>query len=442
MLAPLVTLSFAVGLAQAAVPTPGDMRHSVAPLVDRVKGSVVTIQSTKVVRRMVREDVWGELFGMAPRARRETQQGLGSGFLIDRNGTVLTNNHVIAGAEELRVVLADGRVLDATLVGADPDTDVAVVQIRRPPADLRPVALGDSERVRVGDYVLAIGNPLGLGQTVTMGIVSAKNRVLDGRLIELEDFIQTDAAINQGNSGGPLFNFEGEVVGVNSAILNPAMAMNVGFAIPINLARQVATQLQKTGRASRGYLGAITLDLTPELARSLGVPFGGGAVVQEVISRSPAEQAGLRPNDVIVEIAGRRIDGRRRLGQVIAAQAPGTNVSIVYLRRGARLEGQAELTENVALSGTQVFGVYVKQLTGREQEELGLSTPAFRVMGVDPRSQAGPYLREGDLIIGIDRQLGVSLERLRAVEAKLKRGGESRLIISRGGYPFALRLTG
>src|SRR4029079_2992725 len=206
-------------------------------------GSVVTIQSTKIIRRAVREEPMTqflrERFGMGgQQPRNETQQGLGSGFVIDKRGIVLTNNHVVAGADEVKVLLSDGRSFDAKVEGSDPATDVAVVRIAKPPGYLKPVIIGDSDKVRVGDYVLAIGNPLGLGQTVTMGIVSAKNRVIGEKLGDIdpryEDFIQTDAAINQGNSGGPLFNFRGEVIAINAAIINPGVAMNVGFAIPIN----------------------------------------------------------------------------------------------------------------------------------------------------------------------------------------------------------------
>ncbi|HEY8924949.1 MAG TPA: trypsin-like peptidase domain-containing protein, partial [Polyangia bacterium] len=252
------------GPATVDVPAPTQMRDSVAPLVDQVKASVVTILSTKIIRRMAREDPWSamlrEQFGLGgPQMTQERAQSLGSGFILDASGVVLTNNHVVAGADEVVVKLADERKLAARVVGSDPATDVAVVKIDQPPANLSAVTLGDSEKLRVGDYVLAIGNPLGLGQTVTMGIVSAKNRAIGEKLGDLDpryqDFIQTDAAINQGNSGGPLFNFRGQVVGINSAIINPGVAMNVGFAIPINLARQIADQIRQTGTVARGYLG-------------------------------------------------------------------------------------------------------------------------------------------------------------------------------------------
>jgi Do/DeqQ family serine protease len=440
----LVVAGASQGRAQA-LPTPLDMRASVAPLVDRVKGSVVMIQSVKVIRRAVREDAWTqflrESMGLQAPTRRETQQGLGSGFIVDGAGMVLTNNHVVAGAEDVRVVLMDGRSLDAIVAGADPDTDVAVVKIKRPPPNLSAVQLGDSERVRVGDYVLAIGNPLGLGQTVTMGIVSAKNRLLGGSIIDYEDFIQTDAAINQGNSGGPLFNFDGQVIGVNSAILNPAVAMNVGFAIPINLAMQIARQLLTTGQVRRGLLGVTTDDLPEELARQLGI--ASGAIVNHVEPGGPADRAGLRANDVIVEIAGRRVDNKARVKQVIAARAPGDAVTIAFLRGGRRSEARAVLADNptIASSGTKVLGMWVRELSARERSELGLREQytAFRVLMVEPRGFASGALAANDVIIAIDRK-GVTLAALEQLEQRLRRGGTGRLIIQRGGEPFMVEL--
>src|SRR5688500_11478651 len=296
-------------LAQSPVATPTDVGRSVAPLVDQVKETAVTIRSIKNIPRARRSDPFGDLMrqglGMGPEPPRQEQQGLGSGFIVDAQGTIYTNNHVVAGADEVQVVTSDGRVLPAKVQGRDPATDVAVIRLTKPPGNLKVARLGNSEKVRVGDYVLAIGNPLGLGQTVTMGIVSAKNRTIDA-LIDLSDFIQTDAAINQGNSGGPLFNFNGEVVGINSAILNPARAMNVGFAIPINLARGIAEQITKTGRVGRGFLGIVSEPFTPERAKQMRVEFEPGALVNSVAPGTPAAAAGIKPNDVVVEVAGRR----------------------------------------------------------------------------------------------------------------------------------------
>jgi len=445
----LASLSFvfAVALTSAqAAPTPSDMGASVAPLVDRVKGSVVTIQSMKVIPRVMREDpftqYFRERFGMgdAP-SRRETQMGLGSGFVINKAGIILTNNHVVAGADEVWVQLGDERRFEARVVGSDPATDVAVIKLNRSPGDLKSAALGNSEQVRVGDYVLAIGNPLGMGQTVTMGIVSAKNRMMGGRITQLEDFIQTDAAINQGNSGGPLFNFRGEVIGINSAIINPAAAMNVGFAIPINLARQIAEQIQRSGSVARGYLGVGTEDLTPDKAKRIGIPFEPGALVNVVQPGSPAEAAGLRPNDVIVEIAGRRAEGSGGLQRIVQARAPGENVAVVFLRGGRRATAQVHLTENADLRGAQVLGMQVVPLNSSEAQDLGAA--GLKVVSVDRRSPASGSLQPGDVITHVvlgTQAKPATAALLKQLEQKLARGGGGRLVIVRDGYQLVLTL--
>jgi serine protease Do len=429
----------------AQVPTPVDLGHSVAPLVDGVKDQVVTIRSLKFIPRAVREDPMSEFLrermGQPPRMRRETQQGLGSGFIIDGKGIILTNNHVVAGANEVQVVTGDGRVLDARVVGSDPSTDVAVVALTKSPGGLKVARLGNSDKVRVGDYVLAIGNPLGLGQTVTMGIVSAKNRSLEGKLVELADFIQTDAAINQGNSGGPLFNFSGEVIGINSAILNPAMAMNVGFAIPINLARNIAEQIIKTGKVGRGFLGVSTMALTPDLARKVGIPFEPGALVNRVEPKSPAAGAGLKPNDIIVEVAGRPVDGDGGLKQAVASRRPGETVPVVVVRGGKRLTLSAALVENVFLRGEDVLGMRVQRLAPQDSLALGIPQDSgVRVIDVDPRGPVSGSLQEGDVIalIAAPKKSSATVESLRALEQRLAHGGHGQLVIVRDGEPFAL----
>ena len=435
------------------VPAPTEMRDSVAPLVDAVKSSVVTILSTKIIRRVSREDPWSamlrEQFGLGggPRVTQERSQSLGSGFILDVSGVVLTNNHVVAGADEVVVRLSDDRQLAARVVGSDPATDVAVVKIDKPPANLSAVKLGNSDRLRVGDYVVAIGNPLGLGQTVTMGIVSAKNRAIGDKLADLDpryqDFIQTDAAINQGNSGGPLFNFRGEVVGINSAIINPGVAMNVGFAIPINLARQIADQIRQTGTVARGYLGVGGEDFTPERAAELKVPFTPGALVNVVGPGTPAEAAGLRPNDVITEIGGRPIDSYRRLPVVVAALRPGEKAVVVFQRAGRRMETPVTIGSQIVAAGaTHIFlGVDVRALDAREQRALGLGAgQGLAVTAVDPRGPASGVLEEGDLLLQVDGQ-PVTLDRLRGLEGRLGRGGpRSLLIIQRGSTRFGIQL--
>jgi serine protease Do len=432
-------------LAQAA-PTPTDMGTSVAPLVDRVKGSVVTIQSTKVIPRVVSEDPMMQFFrdrfglGGAP-ARREPERSLGSGFVVSKAGIILTNNHVVAGADEVWVQLPDERRLEARVVGNDPSTDVAVIKLKVPPPDLRPVQIGNSDQVRVGDYVLAIGNPLGLGQTVTMGIVSAKNRMLGGRITQYEDFIQTDAAINQGNSGGPLFNFKGEVIGINSAILNPAVAMNVGFAIPINLARRIAEQIQHSGSVARGYLGVGTEDVSPDKAARVGIPFQPGALVNFVTPDSPAAAVGLRPNDVIVEVAGRRIDGSATLQRVVQSHAPKDWVEIVYLRGGRKVATKIQVAENEALAGAHVLGMQLAPLSQSEAADIGV--PGLKVVSVDRRSPTSGYFQAGDIIthVVVGQQAKVATSALlKQLEQRLARGSGGQLVIVRDGYQLILTL--
>jgi Do/DeqQ family serine protease len=427
---------------------------SVAPLVDRVKGAVVTIQSTKIIRRVAVEDPWNrmlrEQFGLGgpPQGTRERQEALGSGFIVDKAGLILTNNHVVAGADEVLVKLGDNRELSARVLGSDPATDVAVVKLEKPPKDLQAATLGDSDRVRVGDYVLAIGNPLGLGQTVTMGIVSAKNRVIGEKLGDVdpryEDFIQTDAAINQGNSGGPLYNFRGEVIAINSAIINPGVAMNVGFAIPINLARQIADQIRRSGKVARGYLGVGGEDFTLERAEEMHVPYAPGALINVVGRGSPAEAAGLRPNDVIIEIAGKPIEGYRRLPAAVGLLRPGEKAKVVFLRAGKRAEtvvvlgaqggGEAQVGQNTFL------GVQVRPLDQREAHAVGLRPgEGLAVIAVDPRGPASGVIEEGDVFLELDRH-PVTLPRLQQVEARLARGARAALVIQRGQSRFVLKL--
>jgi serine protease Do len=424
---------------------------SVAPLVDRVKASVVTIQSTKFIRRFAMEDPWSrmlrEQFGFpAPKPSREKQEGLGSGFIVDKTGIILTNNHVVAGADEVVVKLADNRRFAAKVLGSDPPTDVAVIRLDKPPGDLQPAALGDSDRVRVGDYVLAIGNPLGLGQTVTMGIVSAKNRVIGERLGDVdpryEDFIQTDAAINQGNSGGPLFNFKGEVIGINAAIINPGVAMNVGFAIPINLARRIADQIRSAGRVARGYLGVSGEDFTPERAAELRVPFVPGALINTVGRGTPAAAAGIAPNDVITEVSGRPIDGQRRLTATIALLRPGEKVKLGLVRGGRRMEVTVTVGAPETAGGgvAAALGVSVRPLDVREAGALGLAPGnGLAVVGVDPRGPASGAIEEGDVLLALDGK-PITLARFKALESRLAQGDRATLVIQRGPDRFALRL--
>jgi len=274
-----------------------------------------------------------------------------------------------------------------------------------------------------------------------MGIVSAKNRMLGGRITQYEDFIQTDAAINQGNSGGPLFNFKGEVIGINSAILNPAVAMNIGFAIPINLARQIADQIQRSGSVARGYLGVGTEDMTPDKAKRLGLAFESGALVNVVNPGSPAAAAGLRSNDIITEVAGRRIENSAGLLHIIQSRAPGESVELAYVRGGRRAVARVQIAENLALTGTNIFGMQLIPLSQSEAAEMG--APGLKVVAIDRRSPASGYLQAGDVIthVVLGQQAKVATPALlKQLEQRLGHGGGGRLVIVRDGYQLVLNL--
>jgi serine protease Do len=316
-----------------------------ADVAERINSAVVNIDAASKVpasresSRMVRPD--DPLDG--PRDPETPRQGSGSGFIIDREGYLLTNNHVVEGAERITVTLADGRVFRGEVVGADPAIDVALVRIPGA-ANLPEAPLGNSDKLRAGEWVCAIGNPLGYVHSVTVGVVSFIGRKLFDQ--SLDDYIQTDAGINLGNSGGPLINSRGEVVGINSA-LSPR-ANNIGFAVPINQAVAILPQLKARGRVSRGFIGVTLTDVTPGLQRALGLSVSDGAMVQDVTPRSPAERAGLRPYDVIVQVEGRPVLTNQELIRDIAARQPGTVARLDIVRDGRRQMLNVKLAERPA----------------------------------------------------------------------------------------------
>ncbi|MGH9769078.1 MAG: Do family serine endopeptidase, partial [Blastocatellia bacterium] len=332
----------------------GGAVFSYADVVDRVAPAVVTIRSERVVRAPRQHpffddpffrDFFGDRYRGGGRAPREQiQRGLGSGVIITKDGYILTNHHVVDGAEEIRVELANNRVYDAKTIGADQRSDLAVLKIDA--NDLPMLTLGDSDRVRVGDVVLAVGNPLGIGQTVTAGIVSAKGRTTGLSDGSFESFLQTDAPINQGNSGGALVNTPGELVGINSQIISPTgVNIGIGFAIPANMARNVAEQLIKSGKVRRGHLGITIQPITSEMAANLGLKDVRGVIINSVEQGSPAERAGLKQGDVITVINGTQIDDSNSLRNIIASAAPGTEMTMTILRDGREQQLRATLGE-------------------------------------------------------------------------------------------------
>ncbi len=404
--------------AHAGIPPVVDGRPvpSLAPMLEKVTPAVVNISSKTFVRErnpFFDDPVLRQFFGSPPPQER-VEQSLGSGVIVDAaKGYVLTNNHVIAGADDITVTLKDGRDFKARLIGADPDTDIALLKI--PARHLTQLPLADSARTRVGDFVVAVGDPFGLGQTVTSGIVSALGR--SGLGHTYQNFIQTDASINPGNSGGALVNLDGQLIGINSMIYSPSGASaGIGFAIPSNLAREVMTQLLKYGKVRRGSLGLVVQEVTPRIARALGMPGPRGAVVVQVASGSAAAQAGVQIGDVLLDINGRPVQGQEALDNSEGLLPVGSKVDLKLLRNGRTLDVHTQIEpERVAhadgarldprLSGARLSGLT------RDQRHQGLY--GARVSAVRPGSRAAASgLQTGDVILAVNRQRIASLKQM------------------------------
>ncbi|HBP17220.1 MAG TPA: serine protease [Planctomycetes bacterium] len=380
-----------------------------------------------------------------PQQPRYRQQGQGSGFIVGADGTILTNHHVVGDADKIRVKLPDGRSFEAEVVGTDPQTDVAVIKLKGKVSGLPALALGDSDRLRVGEWVVAVGNPFGLSQTVTVGVVSAKGRSRVG-IVDYEDFIQTDAAINPGNSGGPLVNLRGEVVGINTAIFSRSGGyQGIGFAIPIKLAGKIRKQLEANGKVTRGYLGVLIQDLTPELAQSFGITARRGVVVSEVTPDSPAAKAGLQVGDVIRKLDGREATDVGWLRNAVSMTAPGSRVKLTVLRDGAERELTVELgtlpaqsppnaTSGSAESSTSDFGIVAGELTPEEANRLGHALGSgVLVRSVEPNSPAAlAGIQPGSLITRVGSTHVTSLATYRTAMAEAKKAGRALLLVKDG----------
>lgn len=435
---------------------------SFSGIVKQVRPAVVNIFTTKVIKQRgygfpFEEFEWffGPQFKRQLPERKFKQSSLGSGFVITEDGYILTNNHVVEGMDEIKVKFTDKEEYTARIIGRDPKIDVALIKIdvnKRLPV----ATLGDSDKLEIGDWVIAIGNPFGLGHTVTAGIVSAKGRhgILPG---SYEDFIQTDAAINPGNSGGPLINLNGEVIGINTAIFSPQGAfgtpgnIGIGFAIPINMAKGVLTQLKETGKVVRGWLGVMIQPVTQEIAEAFNLETPSGALVADVTKDSPAEKAGLKRGDIIIEFDGKKIDDYHTLPSTVASTPVGKKAKVKIIREGK----QMELTVNVGEMPPEVSGEETTEETA--SEELGLSvsdiTPDLAqeynirekegvvVTNVEPGSLAEMGgIQPGDIIVEVNKKSIKNAKEFHKEIVKVGKGKSILFLIKRGNSTIYVAL--
>ncbi|MGE5247097.1 MAG: DegQ family serine endoprotease [Verrucomicrobiota bacterium] len=429
---------------QAAAPATSTVRMlpvDIPALVKEVSPAVVNISTTQVVKfeqpRMQSpygpqdpfEQFFNNFFGRMPREQK--RRSLGSGFIVSDDGYILTNNHVVDKADEVTVTLLDKEEFRAKVVGTDPKTDIALIKISAP-KKLPYVKLGDSEKLEVGEWVIAIGNPFGLGHTVTAGIVSAKGRIIGSG--PYDDFIQTDASINPGNSGGPLFNLKGEVVGINSAIIQGGQG--IGFATPISLAKSILEQLKDKGRVTRGWLGVYIQPLTPDVAAKLGAAGSHGALVSDVTKDGPAAKAGIRSGDVIVAFNGKEVRDERDLPSIVAVTKPGTKVDVKLVRDGKQMTIPVTVAE-MKPSGKEAagkpdlskgVGLTVQDITPDIAKRFDITdTKGVIVTSVDdgsPADDAG--MQAGDIIRQIDQK---PVSNVAEFKKLMKRGEHEKSIL-------------
>jgi serine protease Do len=437
----------------------GASHDSYAPLVASVAPAVVTVRSERRMRApqqfpFMQDPSFREFFGdrspqapsTGPQAR---QHALGSGVIVRPDGYIVTNHHVVDGAEQIVIELADRRTLKAKVIGSDGPSDLAVLKVEA--TNLPTLPLGNSEQVRVGDVVLALGNPLGVGQTVTMGIVSAKGRATGLSDGSFEDFIQTDAPINQGNSGGALVNTRGELIGINSQILSPSGGnIGIGFAIPANMARDVMAQLIDGGDVQRGKLGITIQSITPEIAASVKLPDVHGALVSSVEAGGPAEKAGLKRGDVIVAIDGATVTDSNTLRNQVAGRKPGSDLKLTVVRNGreesltarlGRLAGEVSARHEDAPTNGHL-GLSVQPVTPETADQLGLDDKAgLLVTAVEPASAADDAgFEPRDVITEVNGQHVASAAELRSAVSRSD-GRPALVLAHRRGQPLYLTLS-
>jgi serine protease Do len=438
-------LALVTFLSLSQLPAPAAQLPSLAPLIDSVKGAVVNLDVQKRTsdehQAMIERFFRGRRGGQSDEA--PLSPGTGSGFIIDPKGLVLTNNHVVADAVNIKVRLDDGRSFEGEVLGRDPLTDVALVRLKGKVENLKTVRLGDSEVIRVGDWVVAIGNPFGLAQSVSAGIISALDRQIGAS--RYDQFLQTDAAINPGNSGGPLFNLKGEVVGMNTAIIGAATG--IGFAVPSNLIKALLPQLEKDGLVTRGWLGVAIQDVTPALAKALGLPAREGALIGSVNDGSPAARAGLKEEDVVVAIDGEKVGSSSALTRIVALKRPDSTVTLSVVRNGKPIEVKVTLGVRPDLESvgdlkkraaptedSQRLGLSFQDIDPRLADATGLPRQGALVVEVAPGSPAEEAgLRRGMAVIELNRRPIRNRDELLAALKQLKSGGVALLRVALPG---------
>jgi serine protease Do len=426
----------------------GQTPASFAPLAAEASPAVVHVKVTSIVKAAADGAPFGfppDLFGdeegssrgvSPPRRGGFTQRGSGSGFVIRKDGVVLTNNHVVENAKQITVTLSDGRELEAKVMGRDPKTDLAVLKIN-PEKSLPTAKLGDSDGINVGDWVVAIGNPYGLSNSVTAGIVSAKGRAIGAG--PYDDFIQTDAPINPGNSGGPLLNDRGEVVGINTAIFSQTGgSVGIGFAIPINLAKKLVPELEETGHVTRAWLGVTIQELTPELAQSLNVEPPHGALVAGVSPDSPAAASGIKPGDVITRYDGKEVEEHATLPMLVASTAVGKTVPVEVVRDGKVKTFEVAVSQQAGDETPEnsddhkgKWGLALRELSPEEREQRDLKVgEGVLIAGVaddSPAAEAG--ITAGDVILQVNRKSVTTIDQVKKEVASTPSGKPLLLLV-------------
>jgi len=432
--------------------------QAMAEVAAFVKPAVVNISSTKTIktpgfRSPFFDDpffrrFFGDDFGHFGQPREYKQSGLGSGVIVDKEGYILTNNHVIKDADEIKIKLSDKREFKGKVIGTDSKTDLAVIKINS--NHLPVLKLGDSDKLKVGETVIAVGNPFGLNETVTSGIVSATGRANVG-IADYEDFIQTDAAINPGNSGGALVNVKGELVGINTAIFSTSGGyQGIGFAIPSNMAKVVMDNLIKKGKVVRGWLGVSIQPVTPDLARQFGIKEDKGVLIGDVVEEGPAEKAGIQRGDIIIEYDGKEVSDPSALRNSVAATAPGEKVSLKIIRDGKKLTFNVTIAELPAdmekLHGkfdNPLKGVMVQSLTPELKKNLNIPKRISGVIvtDIEEGSPAEGILMSNDVIIEVNRKRINNMKDYEAVVSRIKPGNDILLLVFRNGSSIYITLS-